>query len=226
MKMNIKYLENIINLNDSKVCTIEITNKKYFFRIVNDLTNISNDLTVEDIIFQNKNDEIIDLKGKIKVIVNFFELDFDSKNFGSSLTKFIEKNLDDNEINKLLKLHKSFLDYYIKSLGIIDLPLTINEKNDIDTIIKKTKLKIEPKDELLDNLLILIDIEKELKIDSLLVFVNLKQYLSLAELDELYKYSIYNNIKLILIDSQQYKDKIRNESKLYIDSNLDEFMLS
>lgn len=226
MKMNIKYLENIINLNDSKVCTIEITNKKYFFRIVNDLTNISNDLAVEDIIFQNQNDEIIDLKGKIKVIINFFELDFDSKSFGSSLTKFIEKNLGNNEINKLLKLHKSFLDYYIKSLGIIDLPLTINGKNDIDTIIKKTKLKIEPKDELLDNLLILIDIEKELKIDSLLVFVNLKQYLSIAELDEFYKYSMYNNIKLILIDSQQYNDKMRNESKLYIDSNLDEFMLS
>jgi len=69
------------------------------------------------------------------------------------------------------------------------------------------------------------DIENVFKIDVLLVFVNLKQYLSTNELAELYKYSLYNDVQILLIDSQSYGATIDNEKKLIIDSNLDEFLL-
>ena len=106
----------------------------------------------------------------------------------------------------------------------MDLPLTVVDK-DINNIVKLIKLSINYKNDLLDNLLLLIDLEKILKISNILIFVNLKQYLEQEELIELYKYAIYNQIKIILIDSQAYGTKLLYEKKLIIDKDLVEFML-
>ena len=83
----------------------------------------------------------------------------------------------------------------------------------------------EEKDELLDNLLLLIDLENTLKFNNILVFVNLKQYLSKNELIEFYKYAIYSKIQILLIDSQAYGVTLEYEKKLIIDENLDEFVI-
>ena len=72
---------------------------------------------------------------------------------------------------------------------------------------------------------LLIDIEKTLNLSSILVFINLKQYLSNEELEELYKYSIYNDVKILLVDSQCYSNKSIYENKLSIDKDLVEFVL-
>lgn len=71
----------------------------------------------------------------------------------------------------------------------------------------------------------LIDIEKAFKLSNILVFINLKQYLSNKELEELYKYSIYNNVRILLVDSQGYNNISIYENKLSIDKDLVEFML-
>ena len=87
------------------------------------------------------------------------------------------------------------------------------------------KISINKTDDLLNNLLLLIDLEKVLKINEILFFINLKQYLSQEELIEFYKYAIYNEIKIVLVDSQSYGVKLDYEKKLIIDANLDEFVL-
>lgn len=87
------------------------------------------------------------------------------------------------------------------------------------------KLKLNLSSNLLDNLLSLIDLEKIAKANKFLIFVNLKLYLTEKELEELYKYAIYNEVKLMLIDSKNYGCKTIFENKLIIDNNLVEFML-
>ena len=37
MKLNIKYLDNIIEISNNTIESIEIENKQYFYRLVNDL---------------------------------------------------------------------------------------------------------------------------------------------------------------------------------------------
>ena len=66
------------------------------------------------------------------------------------------------------------------------------------------KTKINTKNNLLENILLLIDIESELNLDKLVVFVNLKSYLENEELIELYKYSLYKDIKILLVDNHNY----------------------
>ena len=101
----------------------------------------------------------------------------------------------------------------------------ITEQFDISIITKMLKVKVNEKEDIMDNLLLLIDIEKELKLNKLLIFINLKQYLNKEELIEFYKYAIYNKLNIILIDSQSYGVTSKYEKKLIIDTNLDELML-
>ncbi len=227
MKINIEYIDNEIIIPDNKVFNIEIENKIYFYRLINELNYISNgaDSPEEDNIKFFKNNNELNLFNKIDVYIDYFNIDFNSKKIINSLYRVLKTTISEEDkikiANYYLKikniLSKSFLDY--------NLPLTISSEYDIELIFKLLKINVEKKNYLLDNLLILIDINNIFKINELLIFVNLKQYLNKEELNELYKYSVYNNVKILLIDSQSYGTCNEYEKKLIIDSNLDEFLL-
>ena len=107
----------------------------------------------------------------------------------------------------------------------IDLPLSLSEDVSIDDIIKLCKISINNSNDLLNNLFLLIDLEKVLKLNKLLFFINLKQFLTKAELVEFYKYAIYNGIRIVLVDSQSYGATISYEKKLIVDNELEEFVI-
>lgn len=225
MKIKINYLENILEINEEKILSIEIENKNYFYRLVSNIYSIINSEVVEDITFYDQNNNELNISNKIKIFVNFFNFEFDSKKYTNDINKYIINEMDENDKTILLKSYNKLIENFLKILNKSDLPLQILEEITIDNIIKNLKLTINPKNSLLDNLLLLVELEKTLKTNNLLVFINLKQYLTNQELIELYKYAIYNRIKILLIDSQSYGATTSYENKLIVDSNLDEFML-
>lgn len=224
MKIKINYLENILQLKDDKILSLEIENKNYFYRIINDLYSLSNLEIVEKITFYDSNNKELN-NNKLKIFVNYFNFEFDSKKYTTDINKYIVNEMDENDKNSLLKAYNKLIDTFLKILNKSDLPLQILEDITADNIIKNLKLSINPKNNLLDNLLLVIELEKTLKTNNILIFINLKQYLINQELIELYKYAIYNKINIILIDSQCYGGTLEYENKLIIDNNLDEFMI-
>lgn len=225
MKIKVNYLENILEINEEKILSIEIENKSYFYRLISNIYSIINSEAVEEITIYDQNNNELNISNKIKIFVNFFSFEFDSKKYTNDINKYIINEMDENDKTILLKSYNKLIENFLKILNKSDLPLQILEEVTIDNIIKNLKLTINSKNSLLDNLLLLIELEKTLKTNNLLVFVNLKQYLTNQELIELYKYAIYNKIKILLIDSQSYGTTTSYENKLIVDSNLDEFML-
>lgn len=224
MNVKVEYFDNIINLKLDGVNVVEIENKKYFYRFVNDLFSICNDGFADDITFFEEELEK-NMNGKLKVFVDFFDFQFDSKKYINDVSKYVNENIDDEDKNDLFNLYNRIIKVYKKLLNSVDLPLSVESEVSVDTITKFVKVNINSKVELLDNLFLLIDLEKVLKTNNLLIFINLKQYLTRNELVELYKYAIYNNIQLLLVDSQSYGGTLEYEKKLIIDENLDEFMI-
>lgn len=224
MMLNINYVDNSLNIDDSSILSVEIENKKYFYRFIKDLNNISNGIGNEEIIIY-ENDKEINLTNKIKIIVNYFDLELNSKKVSNEIVKYINDNIDEEikfkisqEVTKIIKIYKNVLNEF-------DMPLVIDENLNIESITKNLKISLDEKSELLENLLLLIDLERTIKCNELLVFVNLKQYLSKEELNELYKYSLYNKIKIMLVDSQCYGVTLNYEKKLIIDESLEEFVV-
>ena len=225
MKINISYIENEIEIIPDYVFAIEIENKKYFYRLTHELYNIYQGMISNEITLYDDNHQEITGTNKIKIFINFFDFQLDSKKYINDISKYIEDNISEENKMKLINEYKKITSLYKKALNEIDLPLCINPDFDIENLIKILKIKLEIKNEILDNLLLLIDLENALNRKNILFFINLKQYLTNDELLELYKYSIYCQIPIVLIDSQTYGTSLKYEKKLIIDSELDEFML-
>lgn len=225
MILKIDYFDNQLKLDNNFINVIEVENKKYFYRFVNDFYEIVKNGFANDINFFSGEGEEMNMNGRVKLYIDYFDLGFDSKKNVTDLTKYVLNNIDENDISLLQNQYNKIVKIYKKVLNDIDLPLFIEEEVNIETFSKILKLGINTKFDLLENLFLLIDIERAFKNNNVLIFVNLKQYLSREELKEFYKYAIYNQVQIILIDSQSYGGKLDYEKKLIIDDNLDEFMI-
>lgn len=224
MILRIGYIENELEITTDKVLALEIENKKYFYRTVSGLYSLSRGETVDE--FQLYDSSMSEIKNPNILIINdFFNIDLDSKKISTELHKNIISEIDEKMMQELVRDYKKIYSSFNKILHNIDLPLTMIQDFNPEVFIKTLKVSVERKDELLDNLLLLIDIEKNLNINRALFFINLKQYLTNSELVELYKYSIYSSVPIVLIDSQTYGVTLEYEKKIIIDDNLDEFVL-
>ena len=90
------------------------------------------------------------------------------------------------------------------------MPITIQNDFDIENVLKFMKLTIQSSSSLLNNLFLLIDIESIFHLNAFLVFVNLKSYLTVSELNEFYKYALYHEIPIMLIDNCNYGISLDN----------------
>lgn len=224
MKLNVKYFDNTIVFNKEFINVLEIENKKYFYRFIKDLYFISSSNITEDVHFF-ENEKEINMSNKLRIYVDFFDFQFDSKKYVNDISKYVSANISDDDKSSLVALYNKMVKQYSRILNDAEIPLRIESEFSVDNLNKLMKISIDNKEDLLDNLLLLIDLEKALKLNNLLVFVNLKQYLSKDELSELYKYSIYNEVIIFLVDSQSYGVCLNYEKKHIIDENLDEFVL-
>lgn len=225
MRINCNYVENSIIFEDGKINSIEMENKKFFYRFVRDLYSISNGDVLEEFIFLDDNNKEISLFNKIKIFNNFFEFDFNSKKYNMEILKQLVSEIDDEAKNEILNLQKKIYTKVNKQLNKYDIPLYISIDIDLEAILKELKITIKNYDDILNNLFLLIDLENILRLSNILIFINLKQYLSTEELEEFYKYAIYNNVKLILVDSQCYTSTSKYEKKLIVDNDLVEFVI-
>ncbi len=225
MRLSIKYIDNIITFNNNSINCLEIENKSYFYKIVNDINNISVGNVIEDVIFTDDEYKELNLSNKINIIFDYFNFDFNSKKIISIINKKVNENISINDKDDLSKIYNKIRKIYLPILNDMDLNIDINNDFDLDLMIKLLNITIKSKDNLLDNLFLLIDIEKELNINKIIVFINLKQYLNKNELIELYKYLLYNNVVVLLIDSQSYGICNEYEKKIIIDEELEEYKI-
>jgi len=216
MKLNIDFLENNINLSNDFVCSLEIENKNYFYRIVNILNQYSKGVL---------QDEIYESNIKTKIIIDYFNLEQSNKKVITHINKIIKNDLNEIDYEQLNKYYQKMILKYEEIIKQIDIPLEIDKEFNIDNLSKIFNISINYQNNILNNLFTLIDINKETKEFDLLVFINLKLYLTKEELKEFYKYAIYNKITILLVDSNSTGVSIENEKKIIIDQNLEEFMI-
>lgn len=222
MKITISYLENNVEITNDFINVLEIENKKVFFRLINDLNQICNGNVIEEI-KAFSDDKEINITNKVNVISDFFNIDF--SRYMLLINKLINENLKDNSDKSLLLLYKKLIQKYNNIISTVDLPIAVNNDATIESFTKLFKLKVNYKSSIIENLFSIIELERSLKSSKFIVLVNLKQYLDDDELNELYKYSIYNNVNIILVDSQCYGCSHDFEKKLIVDDNLVEFMI-
>lgn len=159
------------------------------------------------------------------MFTEYFNFDFDSKKYSVDITKYVLSNIEQYDSENILKVYSKLCKLINKELSKLELSISISSDEGIENIVKMFKLRINQKEDLLDNLLLIIDLEVVLNSNKILCFMNLKQYLTKEELLEFYKYAVYNSVKIIMIESTKYDYLKDYENIIVIDQSLDEIMI-
>lgn len=225
MRIKIDFIDSTIDFDISNVYSFEIHNKKYLYRISSLFYLISNDDLPEEVECFDKDNNELKISGKVRFFSEYFDFGFDSKKYSADITKYILTNVEQYDGENILKAYSKLCKLINRELQKTDLSISISIDEGIENVIKMFKPKINQKDDLLENLFLIIDLEVALNSNKILCFMNLKQFLSKEEMLEFYKYATYNSVKVIMLESTNYDYFNEYEKVIIIDRNLEETMI-
>lgn len=229
MIMKIFSLENDIIFSEECINVLQIQDKKLFANVINSLNDNINGIqnTKERIIILD-NDTEIKMEKEALMVIDLFNIDFNQKKIQSALYNKIEK-IYKQEFERMSEFQTLFQKLQLNVLDVFnEFPFEFNYKDSIgiQEYLKLLGLKISNnKGEIIDKIFSLIDAVEYLSVAKLLIFVNLKLYLSDDELNEIYKYAMYKKVNILLIETGEEKEPIKNEKILFVDSDYDEIVL-
>lgn len=79
MKLIVDFIDNEIILQNNTIFNIEIENKVYFYRLINELNLLSKSIPSDNIIFLDEGNNEIYLSNKIDLYIDYFNIEFNSK---------------------------------------------------------------------------------------------------------------------------------------------------
>lgn len=226
MKLKINGFENEIIFNEENVNILEIHNPKCFSHIIQVLNDKANGIESNEIFLLDDEENELNMSKDIYLICDLFNVDYSSKKILNKLYKMISDNVQLRQDFRIEEMSFKLRNYIIEEINELPFEFTMKSELDVVDILKLYDLKIDNTaySNILERIEVMIDIISTLKIASILIIPNLKMFLSNEELLELYKYSLYNNVKLLLIERDN-DIKLKYEQVLVIDENFDEQIL-
>src|SRR5690554_795 len=227
MKLKIMGFDSIIDLEGSFISVIEIHNKKLFQKIISEIYDrIKGVEEKSELIIYNQLDEINYTKD-IFFVDNLFSIDFNNRSIINKLYSEAIKNYTDYEMfNTLEKINFEILKLLNEVSNDIEVNIMYHNNIEFKDLLKFMNFKIDTpiNTSMKENIFLLVDIMSEFKIYKFIILTNLKNYLDKNDIIEIYKYSEYKQINLILIESEKC-EKIESETKLIIDEDFEDYII-
>lgn len=226
MKLKINGFDNEIIFNDENINILEIKDSKCFTNIIKILNEKINGIESNEIFLLDNNENELNMGKEMYMIFDLFNIDYNSKKIISKIYEIISENIKKNQDHEIENETIKLRNYIIQEINELPFEFVMKRELEISEILKLYNLKIDPINytSILERAELLIDIISTLQIAKILVLPNLKTYLSEDELVALYKYSLYNNVKLLLIERYNTK-KLKYEKTMLIDESFDEEIL-
>ena len=226
MKLKINGFDNEIIFNDENINILEIKDSKCFTHIIKILNEKINGIESNEIFLLDNNENELNMGKEMYMLFDLFNIDYNSKKIISKIYEIISENIKKNQDHEIENEKIKLRNYIIKEINELQFEFVMKRELEISEILKLYNLKIDPINyaSILERAELLIDIISTLQIAKILVLPNLKTYLSEDELVALYKYSLYNNVKLLLIERYNTK-KLEYEKTMLIDETFDEEIL-
>lgn len=226
MKLKINGFSNELTLEEDKVSVLVIKDTKCFTNIIQKLNDKIEGIDFDDIFLLDNNNEELKMQKEMCMVTDLFNIDYNSKKILWSLYEKISENIEnsDNIVlqDLLVKIRKCIVD----EINEFPFEFTMSDNIDVANMLKLYNLKIDNSsyETVLERIEFLIDLNSTLNLFNVIAIPNLKLYLSNEELVELYKYSLYNSVKLLLIE-KNIPEKLEYEHVLVIDEDFEDYII-
>ena len=226
MKLKINGFENEIQLDDEYINILTIKNAKCFTHIIGILNDKINGIESNEIFLLDEKNQEIKMEKKAFMILDIFNIDYNSRKILNKIYNIITENIEKNQDYEVEKMIMELRNYIIQEINELPFEFVMKSELEIPEILKLYNLKIDDINytSILEKVEILVDIISTLKIADILIIPNLKLFLNNEELVELYKYSLYNNIKLLIIERNN-EEQLKYEKNIIIDENFYDYII-
>lgn len=210
--------EHTVIFSENQINVITVENKAFFSKLISVLL-LQTEGADGDFVL-SEDDIVLPISKICDVIINPFSLDFNSK---KNLTKIYNllkiSAFDENHYTLTGELKTQLFKYLDTLLFDFDFPVTYQDDFDFVSLFKAVNIAIdEIGTTLLEKLIHYIRISAELLEIKCFMFVNLKTFLSDSELKELYTFSFYHKVHLLLFEGF-FTEKTQPCEKHYIIDN-------
>ena len=222
MKLKIIGFENEIEFKNN-INVLIIIDRKCFSHIIECLNNKNQGIEDNEIYLLDDENNELNMDKNMLIVFDLFNLEYNSKKFLNKIYEIISNNIKLKNDFIIEELIFKLRNYLIEEINELPFEFLMKEEIDVLDILKLFSLKIDSKNytSILERVELIIDMLTVVQPNTLLVIPNLKLYLSDEEIIELYKYSLYNNINLLVIE-QNFTKKLEYENILIIDENFSE----
>ena len=225
MIMSIIGFENKIEFKENVVNVIEIYNQKLFASIINIINNQCKGEEPDNQIGLMENEKRINMDKEMYLLTDVFNIEFNDKKIINKIYNILVQNIKNRQDYELDNMALKIRNYLIEEINELPFEFNMDSEIDILDLLKVFKVKIDTTSytTVVEKIEFIINIISTLSLAEILVIPNLKTYLAEEELLEIYKYSIYNNIKLLILENKCSEKLLKYEQKNIIDENFDEF---
>ena len=226
MKLKINGFENEIQFDEEYINVLTVNNSKCFSHIIGILNDKINGIESNEIFLLDEKNQEIKMDKKAYIVLDIFNIDYNSRKVLNKIYDIIAENIEKNQDYEVEKMVMQLRNYIIQEINELPFEFVMKSELEIPEILKLYNLKIDDVNytSILEKVEILIDIISTLKVADILIIPNLKLFLSNEELVELYKYSLYNNVKLLLIERNN-EEQLKYEKNIIIDENFCDFII-
>ena len=224
MIMRMSNFENDIVVSDEYVRVLEIEDKKLFINIVQSIHGLCYNKEGTEYIVLLDGDRQVDFAKDVYFIIDALNLDLNDRKILSKLYL---------KMKNLLELeHKIQLDSYLKealdliNTVFIEFPFELTYKSEIqvEDFLKLYGFRLYTQEEsFMEQMLYLIDLISLLGLCKVLIFCNIKSFFTDEQIEEIYKYVVYNKLHVLLVEGNITEELLPFEKKIRIDGDFEDY---
>ena len=224
MRLKIVGFENELIFNNN-INVLIISNKECFLHVLECINSKNQGLENNEIFLLDSENNELNMEKNILILFDVFNIEYNSKKFLNKIYDIVSNNIKLKNDFIIEELIFKLRNYIIEEINELPFEFLMKDEVDILDILKLFSLKIDSQSytTILERIELVIDMLSIIQPDTLLIIPNLKLYMSDEEIIELYKYSLYNNVKLLLIE-KNFTQKLEYEHILAIDEEFDDYI--
>jgi len=223
MKLRLAGFEEDVDILKDKVSVLEVENRILFTRVCQSLLSGKGELALEPYSIWDDDKNQLTANKVFEVIASPFNLPWTGREFGGKLYTRLEAFvLEEDDIRQKIEAFNRELTLLMLSLNIqMHSEYTFTSEWDIKKYLKAFGFGADTdfEERLLDNLIKFFEMAVDVGFKNILVFINLKQFFSKIELEELYEQVIFLGIRILLLESMHDESKYTQEKKSLIDQH-------
>lgn len=205
-------------LNENEVNVLVVENPAVLSSIISELYKQSNGQDGNFVL--SDKEKLFKFGKEIALVLEPFSINCNERRIVTKLYQELKTQIDEYMIEETVQLYSKIVDYLDKVTQKVPYLTTFQLDFDITGLFKLLDVELESSDySLCENIIAYMKALAQLCGYQIMIFLNLKMFLSIEEIMSLYEFAFYNKIDLILIESTMHTT-LQTEKTCIIDKDM------